>query len=141
MWKLAAFLVLVSLASRAAAQKYTIVTEQATYTQALAFCKRLGLTLVKERSLEDTDALNEAISAAGETAHFFYLGGFHQQDNILTPEWIWIDTGEEITYENWSTGASKDGECLVRTSASSVAGNWMSSTCTVQRYFICEQEE
>ncbi|ENN79472.1 hypothetical protein HUJ04_013195 [Dendroctonus ponderosae] len=137
MGKLLLFFAFAAVLSQALSEYY-ISTEALSFMQAYATCKRNKYTLARERSLEDSDALNSAIKKAKATTHDFFIGGMYDFTGIFTPVWLWVEDGEEITYDHWASGASQTSECLVRSSLTTGDGYWLSSSCTESRYFICE---
>lgn len=83
--------------------KYGLYDVPLTWTEAKAFCERLGGHLVSVGSSSE-QSLIESLSSLGGKDNY-WLGGYY---NTTTSSWKWVD-GTSFTYTNWDLNTNAAG--------------------------------
>nr|XP_022293350.1 perlucin-like [Crassostrea virginica] len=108
------------------------------WTEAGAFCSRLGAKLAEIETVEENNFLRLHAFEMHAGSHF-WVGG---TDVLVDGQWIWISTQEKMQFTDWLPGEPNGGlreGCLMLVSGSNNY-HWNDANCHSQQSFICEKE-
>lgn len=85
---------------------YKLYDKASTWTEAQAYCKKMGGNLVSI-STPGEQAFVKKLLANGKK-NVYWTGGVRKYPNTYTNEWYWVD-GSPFSYYNWCGGSSDQG--------------------------------
>ncbi|KAK1155247.1 macrophage mannose receptor 1-like [Acipenser oxyrinchus oxyrinchus] len=114
------------------AERYTLIEELKTWTEAQQYCREHHTDLVSIKSASENEDLVK--KAQGKP---FWIGLFNEP-------WKWSHQGDNYTFHNWAStqsnnfgGAQKCVEIGVRHGAINSQGEWEDLVCNEKKAFMC----
>uniref|UniRef100_A0A1W7R8T4 Putative c-type lectin n=1 Tax=Aedes albopictus TaxID=7160 RepID=A0A1W7R8T4_AEDAL len=126
---------------------YYIPSIRANWFKANEFCNSLKMRLLIIKSQEENDAVARYVRTTdkfSEVSCSFWIGA---SDLAEEGSFIWVATGQELTYANWHQGEPNDHgdneDCIQLAYIQSTEYNWSwnDNVCARPLYFICESVE
>ncbi|MBQ6267389.1 MAG: hypothetical protein IJK64_06415 [Clostridia bacterium] len=84
--------------------RYQLIEQSMTWTEAKAYCEKLGGHLVTITSQKEQDVINGYLTATAGGKDFYWIGLFDDGSNS---NWKWV-TGEPVSYVNWTGNEPTD---------------------------------
>jgi len=125
-------------------KKYFYSDRQYSWSDALIYCKAIGMELISIESEEENLAVHKTLTQVlGLTTCWIWTSGTDM--GCGKDEYTWLGTGEKISYFNWQKGFEHTTQEPNVTYCVHVivhgSGNWNRFPCEGVNNFVCEQRD